>query len=98
MKVFLLFTGSSPLVITTSYDSIEHPALINKLADKGITKFISHEIPIALVRERYHGHLEAVLQDLHDSDDLRILDYNGQRVFNLFRFDELGAEVMHDPG
>ena len=96
MKVFLLFTGSSPLVITTSYESIEDEALLAKLATKGITKFIAHEMPIDLVRERYHGHLDAVLRDLHETDDLRILDYNGQRAFDLFRFDELGPEFMHE--
>jgi hypothetical protein len=97
VKVFLLFTGSSPLVIVTSHESIEDDVLLSKLASKGIVKFLAHELPIDLVRERYHGHLEVVLRDLHETDDLRILDYNGERAFRLFRFDELGPEIMHEP-
>ena len=30
------------------------------------------------------------MRDLHESDDLRILDYNGERAFRLFRLAELG--------
>jgi hypothetical protein len=38
-----------------------------------------------------------VVNDLHESDDLRVLDYNGERAFALFRFDELGSPVFHEP-
>jgi hypothetical protein len=27
---------------------------------------------------------------------LRILDFNGQRVFQLFRFDELGSPILQE--
>ena len=97
MKFFLLFTGSGPLVIATSHDSIESPALLEKLASKGIVKFIAHEMPGDLVKARYHGQFEAALRDLYESDDLRVLDYDGHRAFSLFRFDELGPEVLHEP-
>lgn len=52
MKVYFLFTGSGPLVIASSYDSIENPALLKKLESKGIAKFIAHEIPLDLAKER----------------------------------------------
>ena len=97
MKVFLLFTGSGPLVIATSHNTIEDPVLLDKLAAKGIFKFIAHEMPLELVRERYHGHFEIAARDLHESDDLRVLDYNGERAFHLFTFDELGPEQFHEP-
>lgn len=97
MKVFLLFTGSGPLVIATSHNNIEDPVLLGKLAAKGIFKFIAHEMPLELVKERYHGHFEIAAQDLHESDDLRVLDYNGERAFHLFKFSELGPELMHEP-
>ena len=38
MNVFFLFTGSGSLVILTSYSSVEDPALLRKLAAKGIRK------------------------------------------------------------
>ena len=37
-----------------------------------------------------------VESDLHETDDLRVLDFNGQRVFQLFRFDELGAPILQE--
>jgi hypothetical protein len=98
MKVFMLFTASGPLVILTSHDAITAPALLNKFAAKGIDKFIAHEIPLPLARERYGGHFDVVLKDLHENDDLRILDYNGERAFRLFRLAELGHPTLHEPG
>jgi hypothetical protein len=98
MKAFMLFTGSGPLVVLTSHASITEPGLLAKFAAKGIDKFIAHEVPLALARERYGGHFEVVMRDLHESDDLRILDYNGERAFRLFRLAELGCPILHEPG
>jgi hypothetical protein len=97
MKVAMLFTGSGPLVILTSHDSLASPALLDKLAAKGIDKFIAYEIPLEMARQRYGGHYDVVAGDLHESDDLRVLDYNGERAFRLFRFDELQPPVLHEP-
>jgi hypothetical protein len=96
MKVALLFTGSGPLVIITSYASLTEPALLNKLRAKGITKFIAYEIPAALAEARYGGHFGVVMRDLHESDDLRVLDFNGERAFGLFHLKELGTPTMFE--
>ena len=98
MKVVFLFTGSSPLVIMTSHTSVTEPGLIEKLQAKGIRKFIAYEVPVETAKERYGGHFKVVLQDLHESDDLRILDYNGERAFRLFNLDELKSPITYDPG
>lgn len=96
MKVFMLMTGSGPLVILTSHQSIVDAALLDKLAAKGMTKFIAYEIALDLARTRYAGHFDVASRDLHESDDLPALDYNGERAFRLFRFDELGPELRHE--
>jgi hypothetical protein len=96
MKVFLLYTGSGVLVILTSHASIQDPELLQKLAAKGIDKFVAHEIPYGLAKGRYGGHFEVVSKDLSETDDLRILDYNGVRAFHLFRFDELGKPLFQE--
>ena len=98
MKAFMLFTGSGPLVILTSHDAIPAPGLPAKVAATGIENLIAHEIPRARARARYGGHFDVVLRDLHESDDLRILDYNGERAFRLFRLAELGRPILHEPG
>ncbi len=98
MKSFLLMTGSGPLVILTSHDSIVSTTLLDKLKVKGIDKFISFEVPYDLARQRYGGHFNLVANDLHETDDLRVLDYNGERAFALFGFSELGPACLHEPG
>jgi|GEM_PF-428625 len=97
MKVFMLFTGSGPLVILTTHSNIKDPILLNKLSVKGIEKFIAFEIPLELAKARYGGHFNVVQIDLAETDDLRILDYNGERALKLFHFDEMTAETRIEP-
>ena len=89
MQALMLFGGSGPVVILTSHESADDPALIDKLNAKGLDKFIAYQLPVELARERYGGHFEVVLRDLHESDDLRVLDFNGERAFRLFHLGEL---------
>mgnify|MGYP001550675815 CR=1 FL=1 len=97
MKSFLLMTGSGPLLILTSHDSIDNETLLEKLLAKGIEKFVAYEVPYELAVERYGGHFKVVAKDMHETDDLRVLDYNGERAFKLFSFAELGAARVHEP-
>ena len=97
MKAGLLLTGNGALVFLTSHDEIVDTNLIEKLDAKGISKFIAYEIPVEKAAQRYGGHYRAVVRDLHESDDLRILDYEGSRAFSLFSFAELGEPIFHEP-
>ena len=96
MRVYFLYTASGPLVILTSYESAEAPELLDRLRSKGIDKFIANEVPVELAKLRYGAHFDVVCQDLHETDDLRVLDYNGQRAFKNFAFSELGAPIYHE--
>jgi len=97
MKAYMLITGSGPIVILTSRGSISDAPLIEKLASKGIDKFVAYEIPIGLAERRYGTHFSVVKGDLRETDDLRVLDEDGERAFKLFRFDELGPPAVHEP-
>lgn len=97
MKVFMLMAGSGPLMILTSHASIEDPVILEKLAAKGLDKFLAYEVPLDLAKERYGGHFIVVANDLHETDDLRVLDYNGERALRLFTFKELGTPMVHEP-
>lgn len=96
MHAYFLFTAIGPLVILSSYDAVTHPELLKRLNSKGISKFIACELPIELAKERYKGHFNIVCQDLHETDDLRVLDYNGQRAFHIFSFAELGTPLYYE--
>ena len=96
MKTCIIFTGSGPILIMTTYASLTDPEFVNKLAGKGIRKFIGYELPLALVEEKYGAHFNAVMNDVHQSDDLRVLDYDGHHVFYNFSFDQMGSPVQYE--
>ena len=72
-------------------------AVIAMLSKKGIDKFIAYEIPIAVAEQRYGMDFSVVKGDLRETDDLRVLDEDGEHAFKLFRFDEIGPAIMYEP-
>ena len=97
MKALILFSGSAPLLILTSYESARDPQFIEKLAAKGIKKFVAYDVPLDLTKEIYGKHYDLVMADLHQTDDLRVLDYDGYHVVNSFSFKTLGRPVLYEP-
>jgi len=96
MKAGIIFTGTGPILILTTYASFDDPAFIQKLEAKGIRKFIAYELNSELVRKKYGRQYEVVLGDVKQQDDLRVLDYNGHNVFYNFQFSDLGQPVTHE--
>ena len=96
MKAGIFFTGTGPILILTSYDTLSDPNLVDKLATKGVKKYIAYEVPEEKVKERYGQHYNVILGDLNQTDDLRVLDYDGHHVFYNFSLDEIGEPVYHE--
>lgn len=96
MKSLLLLTASGPLLVLTSHESLQDRKLLDELKAKGVDKFVAFEVPVTLAKERYGGHFRAVENNLHETDDLRVPGLNGQRISQLFRFDELGAPMLQE--
>jgi len=92
----IIFGGSGPMVILTSHEGPEDPELLSRLSGKGINKFIGYPLPIDLVRSKYGNHFEVVRERLGETDDLRILDFDGQRALKLLPFSSIGTPVMHE--
>lgn len=97
MNVFMLFAGSGSLVILTSHVSLENPELREKLAAKGIDKFLAFRIPTLLAKARYGAHFDIVAHDLAETDVLRVLDFDGSRAMRLFSFTEMDGPFIHEP-
>jgi len=93
MKCCVIFTGTGPILILTTYASLTEQNFVNKLAAKGIKKFIAYELPVELVKEKYGSYFETVMNDVSQTDDLRVLDYNGHNVFYNFSFTDMGEPV-----
>jgi len=96
MKAGILFTGSGPILVLTSYDSLLDQNLIDKFQAKGIKKFIAYEVPVEMVKEKYGLHYEIVMSDLKQEDDLRVMDYDGHHIFNRFSLKKLGTPVYYE--
>ena len=90
------FPGTGPILILTSYESLDDPKLVEKLALKGIKKYIVFEIQEDLVKQKYGKHFNVILSDLKQADDLRVLDYDGHHVFYNFSIDEIGEPIYHE--
>lgn len=96
MKAAVVFTGSGPILVLTTYESFADPQFIEKLEAKGLDKFIAHEVALDLTKQKYGQHFDVVIKDVKETDDLRVLDYNGHRVFHNFSFKELGSPFQHE--
>jgi len=97
MKSVIIFTGTGPILILTTFSSLTDPGFVEKLAVKGIKKFIAYELNPELVKAKYGSYYDTVMNDVKQTDDLRVLDYNGHNVFYNFTFSELGEPVLHEP-
>ena len=96
MKTGIFFTGTGPILILTSYDSFTDAKFVEKLSSKGIKKFIAYEVSEEKVKQRYGMHFNVILGDLHQTDDLRVLDYDGHHVFQSFSLRELGEPIFNE--
>ena len=96
MKAALIFTGSSPILIITSYPSLDDERFLKKLKQKGIDKFFAFEVQLESAKEKYGSRFDVLRDDLNETEDMRILDYNGQLAFESFSFEELGEMIKHE--
>ncbi len=93
MRAYLIFTGSGPILILTTYPSVTDPRLAEKLAHKGIAKFIAYEVPLERTRDLYGVPFEVIASDLAGAEDVRVLDFNGHHIFANFHLSELGEPI-----
>jgi len=97
MKAGIVFGGSGPILVLTTYESLEDAKFAAKLASKGIGKFIAYEVDLDLVKKKYGQHFDAVMKDVKQTDDLRVLDYNGHNVFLNFSFrKDAKTPIVHE--
>ena len=96
MKAGIYFSGTGPILILTTYESLTDPKLVEKLNAKGIKKFIAYEVSDEKVKERYGMQYSVIMGDLNQTDDLRVLDYDGHHIFNNFSIKELGAPIFFE--
>lgn len=93
MNAALIFTQSGPVLILTSRNSLTDPDVVSRLAAKGITKYIAHQVPVQDVERWYGPIFDRVVTDRTQDDALRILDIDGGHIFGHLRLSDLGPAV-----
>jgi hypothetical protein len=93
MRAYIVFSGTGPILILTTYSSVADHRLVEKLRHKGIAKFIAYEVDIDQVRQSYGLPFEVIASDLERSEDVRVLDFNGHHIFSSFSLAELGEPI-----
>ena len=96
MKAGIIFTGTGPILILTTYESFQDGKFVEKLQLKGIKKFIAYEVPLDIVQQKYGQQFDAIMKDVKQTDDLRVLDFDGHKIFYTFSFADLGKAHLHE--
>jgi hypothetical protein len=94
-RAYLIFTGTGPILVLSTYPDVSDQRLVSKLRYKGINKFIAYEVELEAVRERYSHAYESVAGDLEGAEDIRVLDFNGHQIMANFSLDELGEPIKY---
>lgn len=92
-RAYLIFTGTGPILVLSTYPKLTDGRLVDKLRYKGIDKFIAYEVDLEAVRSRYPQAYDAIIQDLEGVEDIRVLDFNGHQIMANFSLDELGDPI-----
>ena len=93
MRAYLIFTGSGPILVLSTYPELTDERLVSKLRYKGIDKFIAYEVALEAVRERYAHSFDNVARDLQAAEDMRVLDFNGHQIMANFALESLGESI-----
>ena len=97
MIAAMIFSGTGPIVILSTYPSIDDESFVEKLSAKGINKFIAFELPVSKCEAKYGNLFNVVASDLEGvGNDFRVLDYNGDSAFNRFSFEEMGEPIFFE--
>lgn len=96
IRPYLIFTGTGPILVLSTYPQLSDPRLVEKLRYKGIVKFIAYEVALGAVKERYAHAYEKVASDLAAVEDLRVLDFNGHQIMTNFSLSELGEPIKFE--
>jgi hypothetical protein len=93
IRAYLVFMGSGPILLLSTYPKLTDQRLVEKLRYKGIDKFIAYEVAPDAVRDRYADSFDNVAKDLNGLEDMRVLDFNGHQIMANFSLDALGDPI-----
>jgi hypothetical protein len=96
LSAYLLLTEVGPLLVLSSYSDLGERAAVDTLRRKGLGKFVAYHAPLERVRQLYGAQYGAVRGELEGTAGLRILDFDGSRVFRNFPLDQIDRPSCHE--
>ena len=90
---YLIFTGTGPILVLSTYPRLTDERLVEKLRHKGIDKFLAYQVDLGAVESRYGASYEGVVSNLQGVEDIRVLDFNGHQIMANFSLQELGDPI-----
>lgn len=93
MRSYLIFTGTGPILVLSTYPKLTDDRLLEKLRYKGIDKFIAYQVDLDEVAAVYPQSFGQAKVDLEGLEDIRVLDFNGHQIMANFSLDSLGDPI-----
>ena len=93
LRAYLIFTGTGPLLVLSSYPKLTDHRLVEKLRYKGIERFMAYQVDLDAVEARYPDSFGSVVGELDAVEDVRVLDFNGHQIMANFSLDSLGDPI-----
>lgn len=93
LRAYLIFTGTGPLLVLSSYPKLTDERLVDKLRYKGIDRFLAYQVDLDAVEQRYPDSFEPVVAELEGVEDVRVLDFNSHQIMANFSIEALGDPI-----
>ena len=97
-RAYIVFTGTGPILVLSTYSELTDERLLEKLRYKGIGNFIAYQVDLQAVRKRYEHSYENIAEDLVHDEDIRVLDFNGHQIMANFSLEQLGEPIKYGGG
>ena len=94
--LFMVMTGDGPLLVLTLGGNDADTILRNGMRLRGYGKFMAWPLPPDEVRAAYGTSFEVIEKGLRGDQPMRVLDFDGARVFENIVFAQLGSPLPFD--
>jgi len=95
MRAYVIFSSTEPVLIV-SQKTIRSQSVLAELRRIGCLKFIAREVPIDHVRCQYGRQYDVIEEAVEHGCPMRVLDYNGRRIFRFLPFSEFGPPYRRE--
>ncbi len=95
LRSYLLFTGSGPILVLSTYPKLTDERLVDTLRFKGIERFIAYEVDLDAVVSLYAERFERMKGEIAHGEDFRVLDFDGHQIMAKFSLDALGDPIKY---